>query len=65
MQAELKIALERVKKYCSHSVLRNEDAVFSIFAVVSAQLQGFANLRLRRSLGKNRKSSRRIGYTIF
>src|SRR5437868_7057811 len=36
------MALERFKKYCSHSALKNEDAVFLVFGFVSAQLQGFA-----------------------
>src|SRR6185312_10985784 len=57
--------LERVKKYRSHSVKRTERAVFLVFCFVSAQLQGFANLLLRRSLAKNQKSSLRIGYRIF
>jgi hypothetical protein len=35
-----------------------------VFGVVSAQLQGFSNLLLRRSLAKNQKSSLRIGYSI-
>jgi hypothetical protein len=57
--------LERFKKYCSHSALKNENAVFLVFGFVLAQLQGFANLRLRQSLAKNQKSSLRIGYSIF
>jgi len=57
--------LERLKKCCSHSALKNEDAVFLVFGFVLAQLQGFANLRLRQSLAKNQKSSLRIGYSIF
>jgi hypothetical protein len=57
--------LERLKKYCSHSVLRNKEAVFLVFGFVSAQLQGFSNLLLRQSLAKNQKSSLRIGYSIF
>jgi len=36
-----------------------------VFGCVSAQLQGFANLRLRQSLAKNQKFSLRIGYGIF
>src|SRR5438105_316949 len=60
----LMLRFERLKKYCTHSVWKNENAVFSIFGFVSAQLQGFANLRLRQSLAKNQKSSRRIGYSI-
>ena len=58
-------ALERFKKYCSHSALKNENAVFLVFGFVLTQLQGFANLRLRQSLAKNQKSSLRIGYSIF
>src|SRR5437868_10091466 len=58
-------ALERIKKYCSHSDFESEDAVFLVFGVVSAQSQGFANLLLRQSLAKTQKSSRRIGYSIF
>src|SRR5262249_6805777 len=58
-------ALERLKKYCSHSAKENERAVFLVFGFVSAQLQGFANLLLRRSLAENQKSSLRIGYSIF
>jgi hypothetical protein len=57
--------LERLKKYCSHSVKRIGRAVLLVFGFVSAQLQGFANLLLRRSLAKNQKSSLRIGYSIF
>jgi hypothetical protein len=37
------------KKYCSHSALKNENAVFLVFGFVLAQLQGFAKLRLRQS----------------
>ena len=58
-------ALERLKKYCSHSTKRIERAVFLVFGIVSAQLQGFSNLLLRRSLAKNQKSSLRIGHSIF
>ena len=58
------MGLERLKKYCSHSALNSEEAVFLIFGFVLAQLQGFANLRLRQSLAKNQKSSLRIGYPI-
>jgi hypothetical protein len=57
-------AFERLKKYCSHSVKENERAVFLVFGVVSAQLQGFSNLLLRRSLAENQKFSLRIGYSI-
>jgi hypothetical protein len=68
------LVLERLKKYCSHSAKGIERAVFLVFGfrlrrgyggqVVSAQLQGFSNLLLRRSLAKNQKSSLRIGYSI-
>jgi hypothetical protein len=58
-------ARERLKKYCSHSEKWNGKAVFLVFGFVSAQLQGFANLRLRQSLAKNQKSSLRIGNSIF
>src|SRR5690349_459222 len=57
--------LERLKKYWSHSVKRVERAVLLVFGFVSAQLQGFADLLLRRNLAKNQKSSLRIGYSIF
>jgi len=33
--------LERLKKYCSHSVLKEKEAVFLVFGFVSAQLQVF------------------------
>jgi unsaturated rhamnogalacturonyl hydrolase len=68
-------ALERLKKYCSHSAKGVERAAFLIFGVplrqgnggqvVSARSQGLLNLLLRRSLAKNQKSSLRIGYSIF
>jgi hypothetical protein len=57
--------LERLKEYCSHSAKGIGRAVFLVFGFVSAQLQGLSNLRLRRSLAKNQKSSLRIGYSIF
>jgi hypothetical protein len=57
--------LERIKKYCSHSIERLEKAVFLFFGFVSAQSQGYSNLLLRRSLAKNQKFSLRIGYSIF
>jgi hypothetical protein len=63
--AAVQTHLERFKKYCSHSALKNENAVFLVFGFVLAQLQGFTNLRLRQSLAKNQKSSLRIGYSIF
>jgi hypothetical protein len=68
------LVLERLKKYCSHSAKGIERAVFLVFGfrlrrgyggqVVSAPLQGFSNLLLRRSLAKNQKSSLRIGHSI-
>src|ERR1044071_1806275 len=57
-------SLERLKKYCSHSINGMERAVFLVFGFVSARSQGFANLLLRRSLAKNQKSSLRIGHSI-
>jgi hypothetical protein len=65
MQHPMNVASERFKKYCSHSGEDVEAAVFLIFGFVSAQLQGLSNLRLRRSLAKNQKSSLRNGYSIF
>jgi hypothetical protein len=66
--------IERLKRYCSHSAKGIKRAVFLVFGfrlrrgycgqVVSAQLQGFSNLLLRRSLAKNQKSSLRIGHSI-
>ena len=58
-------ALERLKKYCSHSAKGIGRAVFLVFGFVSAQSQGFSNLLFHRSLAKNQKSSLRIGYSIF
>jgi len=58
------MALERFKKYRSHSVEWNEEAVFLIFGFVSAQLQAAAGMRLRQSLAKNQKSSLRTA-TLF
>jgi hypothetical protein len=51
--------LERLKKFYSHAVGGQEEAVFLGFGFVSAQLQGCSNLRLRRSLAKTQKSSLR------
>jgi hypothetical protein len=59
------VFLERLKKYCSHSVKGMEKAVFLAFGFVSAQLQGVSNLLLRRSLAKSQKSPLRNGYSIF
>ena len=60
-----KRALERFKKYCSHSADENNEAVFLIFGGVSAQSQVFTNLLFRRSLAKNQKPLLRIGYSFF
>jgi len=57
--------LERLKKYCSHSVRKNKAAVFLGFGFVSAQLQGYSNLRLRQSLAKTPKILAPNGYSIF
>ena len=50
------VGLERLKKFCSHADGEKERAVFLGFGFVSAQLQGFTNLRLRRSLAKTPKN---------
>jgi hypothetical protein len=55
-----KAGLEHFHKYCSHSVMVKVRAVFLNFGFVSAQLQGFSNLRLRQSLAKTQKSSLRM-----
>jgi hypothetical protein len=67
--------LERLKKYGSHSVEEMNRAVFLIFGfhlrqgyggqVVSAQLPGFSNLSLRRSLAKKIKNPRAELATVF
>jgi hypothetical protein len=44
---------------------KSKRAVFLGLGFVSAQLQGFTNLRLRQSLAQTQKSSLRIGYGIF
>jgi len=60
--------LERVKKICSRADWFVgkwfERAVFLSFGFVSAQLQGYSNLRLRQSLAKTQKSSLRTGYSF-
>jgi hypothetical protein len=43
---------------------KSEEAVFWGFSFVSAQLQGFSNLRLRQSLAKTPKSSLHMA-TVF
>jgi hypothetical protein len=57
--------LEHFQKYCSRSVETLERAVFLVFGFVSAQLQGFSNLLLRRSLAKKPKILAPNGYGIF
>jgi hypothetical protein len=54
-------ALERIKKHCSHLVKSRRKAVFLGFGFVSAQLQGYSNLRLR----QNPKILAPNGYIIF
>jgi hypothetical protein len=44
---------------------KRDPAVILGLSFVSAQLQGFTNLRLRQSLAQTQKSSLRIGYSIF
>jgi hypothetical protein len=44
---------------------RNQAAVFLGFGFVSAQLQGYSNLRLRQSLAKTPKILAPNGYSIF
>jgi hypothetical protein len=56
--------LERLKKYGSHSALKNEDAVFLVFGfrlrqgcggqVVLAQLQGFETCAFAKALPKTK-----------
>jgi hypothetical protein len=58
------LALEHFQKYCSHSAEEKERAVFLVFGFVSVQLQGFLNLRHRRSLAKRPKISLRMA-TVF
>jgi hypothetical protein len=59
------LSLERIKKYCSRSKGENKMAVFLGFGFVSAQLQGYSNLRLRQSLAKTPKILAPNGYSIF
>jgi hypothetical protein len=54
--------LEHFQKNCSHAVGKGNEAVFLGFDFVSAQLQGFSNLR--QSLAKTQKSSLRMA-TVF
>src|SRR6185437_16248953 len=58
-------ALKHFQKRCNHSGEWITRAVFLRFGFVSAQLQGFTNLFLRRSLANAQNSSLRIGYNIF
>jgi hypothetical protein len=58
------MVLERLKKYCSHAVEWNGEAVFLSFDIVSAQSQAAAGMLLRRSLAKTQKSSLRMA-TVF
>jgi len=60
----MKTDLEHFQKYCSYSAEGKERAVFLVFGVVSAQLQGYLNLRLRRSLAKKPKILAPNGYSI-
>jgi hypothetical protein len=52
--------LERFKKFCSHADGEKERAVFLGFGFVSAQLQGFTNLRLRQRpmIGTTRQNTK-------
>jgi len=50
---------ERFKEFCSRADGGANAAVFLPFGFVSAQLQGFFNLRLRQSLAQSQKSSLR------
>jgi len=59
------MALERFKKYCSHSGKAGREAVFLGFGVVSAQSQGFSNMLLRQSLANNPKILAPNGHIIF
>jgi hypothetical protein len=51
---------EHFQKNCSHVVGESEEAVFLGFGFVSAQLQGFSNLRLRQRpmIGTTRQKSK-------
>jgi hypothetical protein len=48
--------LEHFQKSCSDVLVVRLTAVFLVFGFVSAPLQGYSNLRRRRSLAKNQKS---------
>jgi hypothetical protein len=60
----IRLAIEHFQKNCSHAIGKSEGAIFLSFGFVSAQLQGFSNLRLRQSLAKTQKSSLRMA-TVF
>jgi hypothetical protein len=57
--------LEHFHKICSDAFLTLRDAVFLAFGGVLAQLQVSHDLRLRQSLAKNQKSSRRIATSFL
>jgi hypothetical protein len=57
-------ALERFKKYRSHSARRKEGAVFLGFGFVSAQSQAAAGMLLRQDLAKTPKILAPSGHTI-
>jgi hypothetical protein len=57
--------LSGLKKYCSHSVKRDERAVFLVFGFVSAPSQGLANLLLRRSLAKTQNPRAELATVFF
>jgi hypothetical protein len=57
--------LERLKKYCSHSVRKNKAAVFLGFGFVSAQLQGFSTCAFAKASPKHQKSSPRMATVFF
>src|SRR5579859_6090378 len=56
---------ERINKFCSRAAGKIKRAVFLGFGFVSAQLQGFTNLSLRRSLAKTPKILAPRGYRIY
>jgi len=65
LQAAFPKPPERFKKSCSHSVKEQRLSGLFGFWRRFGSVAGFLNLRLRRSLAKNQKSSLRIGYNIF
>jgi hypothetical protein len=58
-------ALERFKKYCSHSEKKEWEAVFLGFGVVSAQSQGFQTCSFAEASPKHQKSSLRTATLFF